>query len=106
MFNANTASPSKLQRGAGAVAVSGQRRHGTPLPPLRLPWRHRAEIKEMAQPLILDPECTLELVDAFLLVDEFGFWYEQLGVSSGTSTIPSSVSFFTSSSAPFLLNNI
>ncbi|KAG8243638.1 hypothetical protein J6590_040941 [Homalodisca vitripennis] len=51
MFNANTASPCKLQRGAGAVA----RRHGTPLPPLLQPWRHRAEIKEMAQPLILGP---------------------------------------------------
>ncbi|KAG8310741.1 hypothetical protein J6590_034439 [Homalodisca vitripennis] len=47
MFNANTASPCKLQR--------GQRRNGTPLPPLLLPRQHRAEIKEMAQPLLLGP---------------------------------------------------
>ncbi|KAG8277450.1 hypothetical protein J6590_041616 [Homalodisca vitripennis] len=58
MFNANTASPCKLQRGAGKVAVSGLIKPATsrhPLPPLRLPWRHHAEIKEMAQPLILGP---------------------------------------------------
>ncbi|KAG8242750.1 hypothetical protein J6590_059268 [Homalodisca vitripennis] len=48
----------KLQRCAGAVAVSGLIRpatYGTPLPSLRLPWRHRDEIKEMTQPLILGP---------------------------------------------------